>query len=328
MYLWDMKSWETFNSEVMKISVTAFRWIILAAAGAALYACGFASGENGGSWWDSPEAWYESGRDVNPEYTDVLYFVSTNVMESFDADGNESVRAILNPEEKELLSHEIGHMCGKVYRDSLNFFAPFYHEMTMDGFKLPYEQMEDALEATFEECLEAFRYYMDNLNGGRPFILAGYSQGAMMVKHILKNMTEEQFKGMVAAYVIGFELTAEDLRSPHIRPAQNAYDKGVTISFNSVCDVDCTWDWVCSEPAACINPVNWCTDSTPAQLVSGETSLSVAMDPSHNVVVVTGYGDNPPKSPYPEPWPSGNLHGQELRLYSRSLSRNALDRAY
>ena len=318
-----MKIWDSIFEAVL----TAVRWSILA-AGAALCACGPAAGEAGNGWWESPEAWYDSGREVNPEFADVLYFVSTNIMESSDAEGSKSMRAVLGPEEKELLSHEIGHMCGKVYRDSLNFFAPFYHEMTMESFYLPWEEMGEAFEATQRECLDAFDYYMDNLNGGRPYTLAGYSQGALMVKHILKNMTDRQYEGMVAAYVIGFELTAEDLRSPHIRPARNAYDKGVTISFNSVCDVDCTWDMVCSEPAACINPVNWCTDSTPAPLISGETSLSVAVDPSHHVVVVTGYGDNPPRSPYPEPWPSGNLHGQELRLYSRSLSRNALDRAY
>lgn len=277
--------------------------------------------------WNSEDAWFQTGKAINANYTDVLYFVSVNILNSTDADGNKSLTAVLNDEEKKLLSMEMAYMRDSVFADSLNYFAPFYHEVTMDALLASGDSLQLAFESNEQECLGAFNYYMENLNNGRPFILAGFSLGGMMVKSLLKNMTDEQYKQMVAAYVIGDELTALDLKCPRVKPAHNATDRGVTISFNSVTNVDSIWPLICSNPAACINPVNWCTDATPAPLQDGEISLSVAVDTVKKVLVVTGYGDNLPSAPF-EPWPKGCLHHQDILLYSKSLGRNALKRAY
>lgn len=278
--------------------------------------------------WDADDAWYRTGKEVNPDYADVLYFVSTDIMHSETADGSTTYRAVLSDGEKALLDREFAHMQNKVFRDSLNFFAPYYHQMTFESFFLSAGEWKPVADATYDECFDAFQYYMDNVNSGRPYILAGFSQGAMVVKEILKRMSAEQYAGMVAAYVIGFELTEEDIESPYIIPATGAYDRGVTISYNSVCSLDSVWPLVCTNPAACINPVNWCTDSTPAPLQVGDISVSVALDTDNQIVVVTGFGDNPPERDFEEPWPKGNLHGQEIIIYADHLGRNALDRAY
>jgi Protein of unknown function (DUF3089). len=271
--------------------------------------------------------WFQSGVEVNPDYADVLYYVSTEVLSSTDAEGDTVYRAVLNKDERAAITQEMGYMYKYVYKDSLNFFSPYYHQLTLDGYSMPEEVLQPELDSVYKECLEAFDYYMEHLNGGRPFILSGFSQGAMIVKYLLKNMSDKQFENMVAAYVIGYEITDEDLSSSHIVPAEGADDTGVTISFNSVCTVDSVWPLVYSNPTTCINPVNWCTDATPAPLMDGETSLSVAVDPEYNVVVVSGYGDNYPGANVETPWPKGNLHGQEILIYAANLGRNALDRA-
>lgn len=300
------------------------RVIIILAAVLAVVACGM--GESGP--WAEEEAWFQTGEKVNAGYADVLYFVSTNIMDSQDEDGNNSLRAVLNDGEKAVLALEMDYIHKNIFPDSLNFFAPFYHQVTFETFSAPQEELDMACRATEQECLDAFNYYMDNVNGGRPYILAGFSQGALMVKSIVKNMTDSQFERMAAAYVIGFEITVEDLQSPHIIPAEGPRDKGVTVSFNSVCSTDSIWPLVCADPAVCINPVNWCTDSTPAPLWDGDIALSASVDPEYNVVVVSGYGDNPPKPAFDAPWRDGNLHHQEIKIYNNSLARNALDRAY
>lgn len=279
--------------------------------------------------WASADSWYHTGVEVNDDYADVIYFVSTEVLESRDSAGCTCVHALLTPEERAALTQEMAYIHDNIYPDSLNFFSPYYHQVTFESLSLPGDTLKRAFEETYEECLDAFNYYLENLNNGRPFILAGFSQGAMIVKHLLKNMGDSQYENLVAAYVIGYELNAEDLLSPHIFPASCANDRGVTVSFNSVCSLDCVWDLVCPAPVACINPVNWRTDSTAASLRAGDFDLTVSVDTSANMVLVSGYGDNPPK-PFSSvaPWPTGNLHSQEIVIYAQSLRRNALERAY
>lgn len=280
------------------------------------------------SAWKSPDAWYVSDT-IDGSYVDVFYLVSTNILESHDSRGRVSPTAVLNQQEKDVLREEIAYMRNQVFSDSLNYFAPFYHQATLSALldSSP-EEYAETMSVVEDEAWEAFRYYLDNYAGDRRFILAGFSQGAMLVKSILKRMDASELSRMVAAYVIGDELTEEDLLCPNIIPASGRTDTGVTVSFNSVCDVDAVWSAVCSAPVACINPVNWCTDATPAPLFDRGASLSVALDTLRNVVVVTGYGDNPPKSAFDEPWPKGNLHGQEIIIYASSIGQNARDRAY
>lgn len=282
--------------------------------------------------WSDEEAWFLGQVRPDDSLADVLYFVSTSVIESFDSTGAPSPRAVLDSAECEAMSHEMSYMRRKVFPDSLNFFAPFYHQGTMKALVLDPVDTGAVIDSVYAECRDAFNWYMENLNGGRPFILAGYSQGAMIVKDILKNMSDRQYSRMVAAYLIGYELTAADLGNSHIVAASGATDTGVTISFNSVCgtggnaDSGCIWTEVCSAPATCINPVNWCTDSTPAPATDGDFSLSVALDTLHNVLVVNGYGSDCPRPVFDAPWPDGCLHGRELKIYSTSLASNVLDR--
>ena len=72
---------------------------------------------------------------------------------------------------------------------------------------------------------------------------------------------------MIAAYVIGYEVTQEDLRYPYIRAAESGIDTGVTICFNSVASNDAKLDILSGRTAIGINPINWCTDTTPAQFL-------------------------------------------------------------
>lgn len=286
------------------------------------------------NYWRHDDSWYFGQPRGNEDYADVIYFVSTNIIESHDAEGNKSMTAVLDSAEIETLSLEIAHMQHNVFPDSLNFFAPFYHQATMEAIVGPVSEAAPVMYKVYGECIAAFNFYFHHMNHGRPFILAGFSQGAMIVKEILKNMTDKQYSQLVAAYVLGEEITEEDILNPHIVPATGPRDKGVTISFNSVCGEGATanpgsiWDLVSGSPAACINPVNWCTDATPAPLASGKFNLSVALDTTRNVVVVSGYGDNWPRPAFAAPWPDGCLHGQEILIYNQSLSRNVLDRCY
>jgi hypothetical protein len=56
------------------------------------------------------------------------------------------------------------------------------------------------------DIIAAFDYYIKNLNDGRPFILAGHSQGSIMILEILASYMKanpEVYRRMIAAYAIG-----------------------------------------------------------------------------------------------------------------------------
>lgn len=150
-----------------------------------------------------------------------------------------------------------------IYTDKARFFAPYYRQKSFVQYLNPAAQ-----ETAYGDARAAFRYYMEHDNGGRPFILAGYSQGAeQMLRLIKEELADEALaRRMVAAYLIGWCVTAESIRHyPQLRPAQGETDTGVFICWNSeAAGVQDSMLVPRGTVAYCINPLNWRTDDTPA----------------------------------------------------------------
>ncbi len=288
---------------------------------AALVSIGFSTGCCRVSPWADEENWYERTREFNEEYPDVFYLVSTNILHE-----EGSLIAKNTPEEKATLEREMRHIEKKVFRDSLNVFAPYYHQHTMDAMSLEKNEFDALAEKITDEVYEAFRYYLRHLNGGRPVILVGFSQGAMLTKELLKRMTPSEYERIAAAYILGWGLSSEDVQNPQVRPAQGADDTGVCISINSVSDTSAVWTPVLNNAVYSINPVNWKTDSTPASFEYKGQMLSVSLDTASMVLVVSGFEE--PELPFQSVWPSGCLHFYEIQFYNEFLRHNAINRVH
>ena len=85
--------------------------------------------------------------------------------------------------------------------------------------------------------MSAFDYYIKNINDGRPFILAGHSQGSNLIANILSGYMKQHpdlYKRMIAAYVIGFSITGDYLtQNPQLKFATGPDNTGVIISYNT-----------------------------------------------------------------------------------------------
>ena len=274
---------------------------------------GFSSPEQ----WSDKSNWYESTREFNPEYPDVFYLVSTNILHE-----EGSLIADYSPEEKALLTREMSFIERRMFPDSLNFFAPYYHQHTMEAVNLDKESYDHLADRIADEAYAAFHYYMEHLRGGRPVVLVGFSQGAMLVKKLLERMTPGEYSQIVAAYMLGWGLNDEDLLCPQVCAAKGADDTGVCISFNSVADTSAMWKVVMDDAAFSINPVNWKTDGTPACFEYDGQSISVSLDTASMALVVSGF--EPGKLPFTPVWPDGCLHSYEIRLYNDAIWHNAL----
>jgi len=271
--------------------------------------------------------WIETGEPINENYADVFWLCGTLIDEAKDSLGNTEY-IIRQTDEQKAVFKEVALSTRKaMLSDSLNFFAPYYHQFTMNSIGLPKKQRDSLFNIVADEVYSTFHYYMENLNEGRPYVLTGLSQGGMLVLELLKRMSDEEYSGMVAAYSFGYGISPEDLKCERIKPAQGEYDRGVTISFNSVISPDGIWPYVYNDTQAIINPVNWVTDSTPASFERRGETLTVSIDPQYKVLIVEGLSD-PRRMPFDEPWVQNSLHNLEVSLYSAPVKRNILERVY
>ena len=268
--------------------------------------------------------WYTGTANPDPSKCDVFYICATEVLSS----GDDSPRAHLTEEDKEALRREMSHM-EKAFGEEFNFFSPYYHQYTLESISLPEEEFASAWDDVSEELCGAFEEYLEHLNGGRPFILAGFSQGGNGVLDILKSMDDEAYSRLVVAYMMGYRLTGEDLSHPHIKAAEDERSRGVTVSFNSVTTPDQVWPLITDGAAVCTNPLNWTTGSTPATLFFDGDTASVSVDPEACVLVVSGLDSEKYRFPLLDEYvPQGCLHHWDLLFYNDSIRENALLRAY
>ena len=70
-----------------------------------------------------------------------------------------------------------------------NVFAPYYRQlnaMKLLNYSLE-EQEQLVADVPYHDALAAFEYYLKHYNNGRPFILAGHSQGSNVIKILLSD---------------------------------------------------------------------------------------------------------------------------------------------
>ena len=153
-----------------------------------------------------------------------------------------------------------------VFTDEANLYAPYYRQASIELLWLSPSEGDKLLSTGYQDIISAFEYYMQHFNKGRPFILAGFSQGSMA----LLNLMEQKFdnpawrKQLVAAYLIGYSVTDEDLQKyPWLKMAQGETDTGVIVSYNTQLP-GYGYSYVLKKGAKGINPISWKTDSSVA----------------------------------------------------------------
>lgn len=230
-----------------------------------------------------------------------------------------------------------------IYDDNARFFAPFYRQATLSVYTMPEEQMEEALAYAYVDVREAFDYYMQNYNNGRPVVLAGFSQGADMVKRLMidygKNVRFNNL--LVAAYMIGWNITDEELAAyPYIRMAEGEADTDVIVSFCTESE-DITSSIIVPTSTHSINPLNWMCDETLADkslnlgacMVDGRGEAVIEypfftgayIDPVRGTLKVTDVNKDefPPKLSFLD---AGNYHIYDYMFFYRNLEKNVQTR--
>lgn len=171
-----------------------------------------------------------------------------------------------------------------VFEDSANLFMPYYRQASM-RYAGEVWKKTGSIEAAvsgipYDDITSALDYYFENYNDGRPFILASHSQGSAIAKLVLKKYFKEHsdyYQRMVAAYVIGYAVTQDELdANPHLKFAIGETDTGVIISWNTEGPKNAEENVqtaVLLPNAISINPLNWKRDDTYASASENLGSL-------------------------------------------------------
>jgi len=229
------------------------------------------------SWYKIPE--------ITKEF-DTFYIYSTMFMGANEGDADYATL-----DNKEVLDNIwIEHAIkSSVFEESTNLFIPYYRQSSMKHAAEVF-QKDGTIDAAlagipYTDITAALDYYFENYNDGRPFVIAGHSQGSAILRLVLKGYFKEHpeyYKRMVAAYAIGYSITKDDLEAnPHMKFATGETDTGVIISWHAEGPKNVEANVpipsvIISKNGIAINPLNWKRDETYAP--ANENLGSIVMD--------------------------------------------------
>ena len=229
------------------------------------------------NWYKIPE--------ITKEF-DTFYIYSTIY---FGANEGDSDYATLDNAEM-LAGIPIEHAIkSSVFEEATNLFIPLYRQSSMKYAAEVY--MKDGnidaalISIPYTDITAALDYYFENYNQGRPFVIAGHSQGSAILRLVLKRYFKEHpeyYKRMVAAYAIGYSITKDDLEAnPHMKFATGETDTGVIISWHAEGPKNVEVNFpipsvIIAKNGIAINPLNWKLDETYAS--ASKTLGSIVMN--------------------------------------------------
>ncbi len=223
-----------------------------------------------------------------------------------------------------------------IYSDSCAIYAPYYSQASLESYTMKASESEQYFDTAYADIENAFIYYMQNYNHGRPLILAGFSQGADMCIRLLKDHGDDPKvkKVLAASYAIGWRVTEDDVaKFPHLKTARGESDTGVIVVYD--CEaVDVRSSLIVPEgtKTRSINPLNWKTDSTAADKILNKGSIlndgsqaanliGCYIDPVRGTLKVPDVvkGDYPPG---PSCFAEGEYHIYNVNFFYQNLREN------
>ena len=212
-------------------------------------------------------SWLAFPEDSNAHEVDVFFLYPT----IYQGDG---IQDITDPEQ--IAASEVPiRTQASVFGDSANIYAPLYRQVGREGFS-DTENLDGFLQIAKQDAKDAFLYYLENYNNGRPFIIAAHSQGSSLMAEILTDIwgTTGAEDRMIATYIIGYSVTESDMENnPNIRMCESPTDTGCFISYNSLKDGMQSESIQILDGAVATNPLSWISSSEDGEYIPASENL-------------------------------------------------------
>jgi hypothetical protein len=164
-----------------------------------------------------------------------------------------------------------------VFNHCCRIFAPRYRQASLKGITANSTEGFASADLAYSDVLNAFDYYLAHENNGRPFIIAGHSQGSIHAIRLL----QERIIGtplshrLIAAYVPGSALP-RDIEQKGLAVCRAPDTTSCILDWNSdsptvedkrrkesaVLWWQGRYQTIAGRPLVCVNPLNWIDNGT------------------------------------------------------------------
>jgi len=221
-----------------------------------------------------------------------------------------------------------------VFEGQCNLYAPFYRQASIHALNAGEKDKNSALVVGYKDIERAFKYYLTNFNNGKPFILAGHSQGSNLLLWLLERVFDDPKlkKKLVAAYMIGWSVTTDDVKAyPQLQLCESFDETGCIVSYNT--QEKNPEISIVRKGAIAVNPLLW---NTSGEAASKELNLGAifCIDGVRKEIpnytggqMVDGALIVPRPSNVDElKTPRGFYHSYDYAFFYRNLEKNVADR--
>ncbi len=315
------------------------------------------------SIYDDPKMWFAMGRNVGPE--NPVRFVPQGAPET-KVPGQAAIFFIhptsymektrWNAPLDDQLSQDRAKLflrgMASAFAPSGEIWAPRYRQAAIGAFLTTKPEGQQALDAAYQDVLQAFDAFVAKVQKDRPIILAGHSQGALHLTHLLKDRVAGKAiaKRIVAAYVVGWPVSAiTDVGPMGLKPCTSPDQTGCMMSWQSFAEpadyaritelYDSTTGFDgnprLGTPLVCTNPLNGgSAPDAPIEANLGTLKPSSDLQTGELVPAAVGarcddrgfllIGDPPKMGPYV--LPGNNFHVYDYPLFWTNIRADALRR--
>ena len=241
--------------------------------------------------YSKPEHWLSLPLS-SEKMVDVFYLYPTSYQKINATDPN--ICDIDNPS---MLKTSKNNLAGQAsaFETVANIYAPYYRQVDARYvLSLPLEEQGKFIGGIpVSDAIAAFDYYIKHYNQGRPFILAGHSQGSNIMLYLLSDYMKKNpkvYDRMIVAYVIGYSVTKDYLAgNPHLKFSKGPDDTGVIVSYNTEAPDVTGNNPVLLPGALVINPITWTRTEDPAS--AAENLGSFVSDEQGNFRTIMNFAD-------------------------------------
>ncbi|HHG85105.1 MAG TPA: DUF3089 domain-containing protein, partial [Bacteroidetes bacterium] len=193
---------------------------------------------------------------------DIFFLHPTTSFDKKSWNGNLQDEKLNERTEKLAILHQ-----ASIFNGAGRIYAPRYRQMVYGGYyeKEDLRSIQKASHLAYQDVKNAFAWYMENENEGRPFIIVGHSQGTAHAIHLIRDEIENTpvMDQLIMAYLVGWSTPADTFAL--LRPCENAEATGCFVSW-------CSFEWG-FEPkhpewfvnGVATNPVTWKIDTMPSR---------------------------------------------------------------
>ncbi len=221
-----------------------------------------------------------------------------------------------------------------IFNEAGRVFAPRYRQAHLHAYFAKATEKaatEAAFALAYQDVKNAFEYYLEHHNQGRPIILAAHSQGTTHAKQLLRDYFDQTplRNQLVVAYLVGIPIIKGYFN--HIPLCESPEATGCYTSWRSFRKGSLPAYHREGHRIAVTNPLSWKTDSLPAPKTINEGALLRNFNKIYPELVDAQIHDGllwvtKPKFPGSIFLTRANYHIADYNFYYLSIRRNAATR--